>query len=357
MKTEILKSVQLILNKEHKNLEKRRIDNSASKANFACPYCGDSYDDERKKRGWIYWDSMMYHCFNGGCNKHRSVLKLIDEFNRGDDLSYNLRMNITMQAKTKSIKNSSHYTDGGSDILSDLESLSVSLDDFFKLTNSRPIMKDGAGWDYLTSRALTRKRDELFITKNALVIPNFTPDLQRVIGYQIRIFDPTRGAKYMTFNNDSMRTKLGLPSIEEVLPELEPSDVDKLNSLSNLHNILRVDYDAVLTVFEGPIDSMFMSNSIALCGLKRISLLHKLKNIRYLLDNDDDGLRTMNDEFYRTDGKSSQFKWSDFIWKYNLDKYNIKDLNDLILHCYKNNSKIYKNIENYFSKGIFDTPR
>ena len=47
--------------------------------NFACPYCGDSHDSH-KKRGNIYWKTLMFHCYNGGCHKkHANVVDFLKD--------------------------------------------------------------------------------------------------------------------------------------------------------------------------------------------------------------------------------------------------------------------------------------
>ena len=44
----------------------KQVSNNPYKANFRCPYCGDSQKDPNKRRGWIIEikDFIMYKCFN-----------------------------------------------------------------------------------------------------------------------------------------------------------------------------------------------------------------------------------------------------------------------------------------------------
>ena len=48
------------------------------------------------------------------------------------------------------------------------------------------------------------------------------------------------------------------------------------------------------------------------------------------------------------------FMWSKFLEDFNLDKYNIKDLNDLIKVCFEIKSDAWKQIENYFTSSDLD---
>jgi predicted RNA-binding Zn-ribbon protein involved in translation (DUF1610 family) len=53
---------------------------SSDKISFACPYCGDSATNSRKKRGNVFLESMTYHCFN--CGKHRRIYQFLEDFNK-----------------------------------------------------------------------------------------------------------------------------------------------------------------------------------------------------------------------------------------------------------------------------------
>jgi len=52
--------------------------------NFACPICGDSKTSKKKKRGWFFTSSGMYHCYNGGCEVHLSALKFLSALEHKD---------------------------------------------------------------------------------------------------------------------------------------------------------------------------------------------------------------------------------------------------------------------------------
>ena len=56
MKARIIDKVVRVLHHNHNHPEKRRYLESRDRLNFACPYCGDSHDNPRKKRGNIYWN-------------------------------------------------------------------------------------------------------------------------------------------------------------------------------------------------------------------------------------------------------------------------------------------------------------
>ena len=56
--------IQEILNSKFNQPEKRKIEVHDKDMTFACPYCGDSQHDSRKKRGNLFYDTWFYHCYN-----------------------------------------------------------------------------------------------------------------------------------------------------------------------------------------------------------------------------------------------------------------------------------------------------
>jgi hypothetical protein len=106
-------------------------------------------------------------------------------------------------------------------------------------------------------------------------------------------------------------------------------------------------------VFEGTIDAKFMSNSIALCTVGRsVEQFADIPTIRYMFDNDTSGKKAMMSLL--KSGKEV-FMWSKFMSDHKLQEYKIKDLNDLVLVCYKNKLDAYKYIINYFSSNPLDS--
>ena len=69
--------VQDVLNKEFKSINKRKINEFSDRLNFACTYCGDS-KSEYKKRGNLYFNKLLYICFN--CGKKTNFDKFTKDF-------------------------------------------------------------------------------------------------------------------------------------------------------------------------------------------------------------------------------------------------------------------------------------
>jgi DNA-directed RNA polymerase subunit RPC12/RpoP len=88
-KTYIKNCVQDILNKEFKSINRRRINDFSDRLNVCCPYCQDG-KSEYKKRGNLYFNKLLYICFN--CGKKTNFDKFTKDFNLRLDPSKKLEI-------------------------------------------------------------------------------------------------------------------------------------------------------------------------------------------------------------------------------------------------------------------------
>ena len=313
-----------------------------NRLNFACPYCGDGSSDALKKRGNLFWDTLYYHCYNYGCASHKSLNDFINDFTPGG-LNSNERIAIFDYIKNNNRKNVRQNFKH--EIFEKLYEIAVPINTFLERTGSKAIKKDAPGFDYLKDRLLIRASDEFTYGNGKLYILNLTNDGKHVIGFQIRNLNRA-SAKYLTYNIEKMYHFCGLDITDQ-------QEIEKLNDISTLFGVLNIDFTRPVTIFEGPIDAKFMSNSIALCTVGRsVEQFADIPTIRYMFDNDQSGKKAMM-SLLKT-GKEV-FLWSKFISDHKLQEYKIKDLNDLVLICYKNKLDAYKYISNYFSSNTLDS--
>ena len=116
----------------------------------------------------------------------------------------------------------------------------------------------------------------------------------------------------------------------------------KKNRISMLFGILHLDFSRDFTVFEGPIDAMFMKNSIGLTGVKKnIDDFDELDSVRYFFDNDKEGKKKIIEKMKL--GKRG-FLWQKYISENRLTRHKIKDLNDLVKICFKENKQALNTI-------------
>lgn len=135
-----------------------------------------------------------------------------------------------------------------------------------------------------------------FVDEPRLIIP-FVDQNQQLIGFQGRNFSKD-GIRYITIMLDSTKPKVyGLES---------------------------VDFSQRFYVFEGPIDSMFIKNSIAMAGSSLDRLLDKHKsNAIIVFDNE-----PRNAEIVKIIEKYIQLGYNAVIWPSHIQQ---KDVNDMVL--------------------------
>lgn len=118
-----------------------------------------------------------------------------------------------------------------------------------------------------------------------------------------------------------------------------------------IYNIFGIDKSLPVIVLEGPIDSMFVKNSIAIVGLKMSEeSLEEIKDLKryFILDNDKGGrknsLKWLQKEEY-------VFNWKKFLNDLKLD--GVKDINDLVLKTGKLEWS-FEDLKDYFTNDILD---
>ena len=344
LKQSIIDKIQIILDRTHSVSEKRKTNPHHSRLQIACPYCGDSFNDKFAKRGNIYWQNGYYHCYNSPC-KHVPITQFLKDFDQpleNDDL---YTVTHFIKSHKKEISSISPIEFG---IFKDIQNLGVEKQLVFEKLNLYEINeKTYRAYPYLRSRLLVQHLDQFAYNpkKKELFILNYSKDYTKIIGMQSKnlSFD---GAKYLTYTIEKVRKLCDLKS------ELDEEYLEKLNRFSTLFGIMNLDMTRDFTVFEGPIDSMFLRNSVAITGAgKKTFDFDELPTVKYFFDNDIAGKTVMIDKL--KEGKRV-FLWTKFLKENSLDNFKIKDLNDLVKICYKHKSKALLTINQYFSDNTFD---
>jgi transcription elongation factor Elf1 len=311
--------------------------------NFACPFCGDSSADSSKKRGNIYLNDYHFHCFN--CGEHKTLLYFLKSFDRdfrtGSVLSFVEKRKIE-SGDTGFSNNSSERV---SDILGqDIIEYAIPKTTFFERMGLTEIQDNKRAMAYLLGRE--QKRFENFgwdAKRNILYIFNLDNNKEKILGYQIRRFSEN-GPKYLTYEMSAMYKELGISYDQELMKRYDP--------LSTIFGCLSVDLSSPITIFEGPLDSFLMPNSLALCSLqKKPPFL--TKHTRFLFDYDKSGieksLQLLKEGF-------NVFMWSKFFsenigFEHFLDKSKV-DYSDIVIYAKKINKKI--DFNQYFTNNFLN---
>jgi hypothetical protein len=247
-----------------------------------------------------------------------------------------------------------------------LDKLAIPKSVLFEMLKLTTPYKSKECSEYLNSRNINIKQWKYFAynekTKELYILNINSND--RVIGMQIRQLDPnSKKSRYLTRSLSKIYSNIFKKDLSSLIERLlksidngekyitEEDGIENiqanLDRLSGLFNVMNVDMNNPLTIVEGPIDSLCISNAIALQGATKLNnYFDELKNVRFLFDNDKIGQEhTLN----KLKTNKKVFLWGMYIKKMNI-KSKVKDINDIIkLNLF--NNEIY---ESCFSNDEFD---
>jgi len=366
-KSYIRVKIQELLDHSHNDPRKRTIKPYPDRLNFACPICQDSGQNPNAKRGNLYYKNMHFVCFNEtGCN--RSFLNLLKTCNIEIDLQKKMDIYNYIDTHIKWGKKEDNFVIKKLDRLIDLDFLTEFLNNNpeTQFSNFSPIKPKSAAYQYLKYERLIDNYENIYEADFSItpkwkekVIVMLNKSGKKVLGMQIRNLKPGDKRLFKIFNFEKLHNML---HPEDPLDEIEAVSYNKI---SNFFNILNVDWDKPVTIFEGYLDSIFFPNSIGAIGLNSIDemafLMSDDLDLQFFFDQDHIGVRkasTMLEKGHKV------FLWQKLVEKLisnKTDKYQaknymlkIKDLNKLVQEM-KNTDPYNKlKLSNYFSNELFD---
>jgi transcription elongation factor Elf1 len=292
---------------------------SPLKVNFRCPLCGDSQKSQSKARGWIIENqktsTLFYSCFN--CGESHSF----QNFLKSQDLSlYNDYVAEKFINQGKKIEERTEIKNPpppkfNKNPLSLIKKIS-------QLSHDHPVKK------YIDKRQIPPHQHyrlryaPKFKSWINTIIPNKFPDVRsdeprlilpfvdenkRVFGVSARSFDP-KGLRYITIMFDERPKIFGLDT---------------------------VNFEKTYFVVEGAIDSLFLSNAVAMAGADgNVSALKRLDNAIFVFDAEPRNL-----EIHKRIEKIISAGYRVCIWPSNVPG---KDVNEMILNGMTNVEEVIR---------------
>jgi len=282
--------------------------------NFSCPFCGDSETDRKKARGYVYTKkgNTLFHCHN--CELTYSFVNFLK------NLDYQLYSEFSVER-----------------LKDEKPAQNKELEDFVDKMKTPVFLKSGPLKGLKKISQLTADHPcKVFVTKRQ--IPNpfhakmfFCPKFfawsneiipgkfeDEALGYdEARLLIPffNKEKKMHAFQGRSLDNKSKTRYITIVNDD----------SVPKVYGLDEVDFDRKFYVFEGPIDSMFIPNSIATAGGDLVSTVKDLpkKNMVVVYDNEPRSIETKK----KLD-KAIINGYNVCVWPSNLVH---KDVNDMIL--------------------------
>jgi transcription elongation factor Elf1 len=273
--------------------------------NFRCPICGDSKKSKTKCRGFVYEkrNKYFYKCHN--CNYGTSFNRFLEKISPTLHKNY-----ITEQYKEDAWrKKDESKSIPEFNFVPEFNHVLQGMDSISSLTTDHParnylknrliperyfrdlyLCKEFKKW---TNSIIPNKFSSLEHDAPRLVIPFFDCK-HNIIGYQGRSFDPKEQAKYITI---------------------------KMKGVENLiYGEERINIKKKIYCVEGPLDSLFLPNCLAIAGLNFKGI--KLSNV-IVLDNE-----RRNVQIVDALKKVITNGYSVCIWP---DSVKEKDINEMII--------------------------
>jgi len=358
--------VQDVLNKEFKSINKRKINEFSDRLNFACTYCGDS-KSEYKKRGNLYFNKLLYICFN--CGKKTNFDKFTKDFGLRLDPDKKLEIieHLNSQISLQDAEEDLMETELNKLIdFTEVERIFNNGENV--ITDFRPIEKRTGLYQYLINRGIPENlHSNIYGGKYWVNEDKFEPVLillnrkgSKILGCQIRNLKDGRRRIFKIYNYETLYK--WITGLDEIV-DIDANQLVIYNKLSYYFNILNVDFSEKITIFEGYLDSLFYPNSIGVVGVNTDMkfLENNQLDLQYFYDNDQAG--------YLKSEQKLRLGYSVFLWKklfedivdkknptdpysllYRISK--VKDLNKLAELSPNPYSKFELN--KFFSKDIMD---
>jgi len=277
--------------------------------NFRCPHCGDSKKSVSKARGFVYKkkNDMFFKCHNCGVGQTLgNLIKFLDPTMHKEYVFERFK-----DGKVESEKPEFDFTP--SKILKTKtahERTLESLKRFDQLVTTHPAKK------FLFDRLIPKIHwDKFFFCPNFYewtnsIIPNKFPSLK---GDHPRVIIPfyDRAGKFFAFQGRAFGKEQ---------PKYITIKFDETKQ--KIYALDRIDLNKPVMITEGPIDSLFLDNAIALAGADAVVNIQQ-KQCTMIFDNE-----PRNKQIIDRMKKVVDKKFNLVVWPKSL---NIKDINDMII--------------------------
>jgi hypothetical protein len=272
--------------------------------NFRCPYCGDSEKKQNKARGYLFGmrDSFVFKCHNCGVTRNFSQFLKDQNINLHDEyVMERYKEGMTgknYQVKTPDFKPFITKPVFKKNIFSELptiESLNITHQAKQYLLDRKIPEKYFSNFYYAEDFNAWEKNDNK-IKEPRIILPLISED-GNVFGYQARSLNKNASLRYITTILDKQYPKL--------------FGLDRINKNENIY------------VTEGPFDSLFLSNGLAMCGADVVLDRVSYPSRTFVYDNEPRNKQIVERYERCIDKGESIVIWPDSVKQ--------KDINDMFL--------------------------
>ena len=266
--------------------------------NFRCPICGDSKKNKSKTRGYLYSvkADVNFRCHNCGVSMtFSSFLKQLDPIVHKQYVFERFKQGTTGRA-TVVEEPKFHFE----------------APKFRKKIDLPKASENPSADEYLTARKIN-SNDFYYAENFKKFVNTLKPTFDDTKHDEERIIIPL----YYEKNLIGLQGRSLGPSKVKYITVMINDDAPKIYGLDNIRK------DAPVYITEGPFDSTFIRNSIAMCGADADIDRWGISNAIWIYDNE-----PRNSEIVRRIGNTIDSGHSVVIWPSNIDE---KDINDMVM--------------------------
>jgi transcription elongation factor Elf1 len=284
--------------------------------NFRCPFCGDSKKNPNKARGFIINtdNHVVYKCHN--CGVSTNLYKLIEFFSSELAKQYNTE---------KFIDNNEHLKPRLVDKKRDFTDLSKPV--FIKYSPLKDLKKiSQLRYDHPVKKYVEKRLIPANLHHKLFYVPKFKKWVNTFIPEKFDLKSEDEPRLVIPFV-DCYGNLIGFQgrNFSKNEPRYITIIVDKTKP--KMYGLDHTDLQKQTYIFEGPIDSMFIPNSLAMAGSDCFSSLEQLKidknNIVICYDNEPRNKEIVKKIEYMIDLNFKVLLWPDYIKQ--------KDVNDMVI--------------------------
>lgn len=307
----------LYIDKKFVSLISNRLERFSQKSdylwNFRCPVCGDSHKNRLKARGYIYRrkNDLFFSCHNCGTSlSFGNLLKSIDR-------------NLYSEYQMERYKSDSHSNVAKPDFswAKEQPKFDSNVTAKINLPTIKSLPENHVAKRYILERKLPRESlDQIFYASDFKsfvkeILPNYDK-FNSLYDKEERIIFPYYDEKNILIGLQGRA--IGSSKVKYITIKLD-EDNKKVFGLD------KVDFTKTVYVVEGPIDSLFLHNSIAMMDASLYNAILLLGDHDYVFVFDNE---PRNKEIVKHMQKAIDMKRKVCIWPKNLVQ---KDINDMIL--------------------------
>ena len=310
--------MSLFIDKKYVALVSLKLENFKQKNpylwNFSCPICGDSKKNKLKARGYFYRkkENISFICHN--CNASHSLGNFIKRIDPPLFKQYQMdQYTSTNGGNTKRPE----FLDG----MKSLPKFTKSFDSDLSIPCVKNLSENHTAVQYLRKRAIPRERwDSIYYADDFLAFcdTQFPEHGKKLLRDDPRIVFPF----YDTDKNLLGIQGRALPPFNHKVKyiTLKAAEDNK-----KVYGLDRIDFTQIINVVEGPIDSMFLHNCIAMMDSSLYTapdVIGKQYSYRFIFDNE-----PRNPQIVKAIAKAIRLGYKVCLFPESFPK----DINDMVL--------------------------